>query len=104
MAMKQHTHGTRPGCRTRRFARQTCQQSGGTGSRSAARNMGAGRPPSVHGTATHHTFFTDGSYLTGMLLRIIAPVLFALVGIDLCFLDGEYTYWIASAVLSIVPG
>jgi hypothetical protein len=33
----------------------------------------------------------------------VLPVLLFFASIDLCFLGGEYTYWIVSAAISIVP-
>jgi hypothetical protein len=36
-------------------------------------------------------------------IKTILPALFGLTGYDLCVLDGAYTYWILSAVNSIVP-
>lgn len=37
------------------------------------------------------------------IIKAILPALFGLTGYDLCVLDGAYTYWILSAVYSVVP-
>ena len=37
------------------------------------------------------------------LLQTVPPTLLGLTGIDLCLFEGQYTYWILSAVNSIVP-
>ena len=36
-------------------------------------------------------------------LEVALPALVCSAGIDLCFLGGEYTCWIFSAAVSIVP-
>ncbi len=33
----------------------------------------------------------------------VLPALLVVASVDLCFLGGEYTYWILSAAMSIVP-
>jgi len=37
------------------------------------------------------------------ILQIVLPAMLGLMGIDLCLLDGEYTYSILSAASSIIP-
>ena len=37
------------------------------------------------------------------ILEIVVAMLLCLAGIDLCLLDGEYTYWILSAASSVLP-
>lgn len=37
------------------------------------------------------------------ILQTVPPALLGLIGIDLCLLDGQYTYWILSAAVSLVP-
>jgi hypothetical protein len=37
------------------------------------------------------------------LIKAILPALFGFTGYDLCVMDGAYTYWILTAVYSIVP-